>query len=166
MKAAERFLAVHNTALASGKVSDMKIADIIFRKAVASLAKYSEDAVSSLADEYEDALSYGNYLSEAEAMAAVGKFENRDGTKGPKWDPDEFFDHFRGLGYPIEDKPSYNKWALWYTANMISSDHSDNLEKWSGDKGNNYAMMAFDFATSQLTDKDRPNWVRWYLGLD
>lgn len=166
MRALDRFLAVHNTALASGKVADMKIADGILRKAVASLSKYSETELSALADEYEEAMSYGNYLSEAEAMDAVGKMDNSDGTKGAKWDADEFFSHFSGLGYPIEDKPNYNRWALWYTANMVSSYHSDALYKWSGDKGNNYAMMAYDFATSKLTDKDRPNWVREYLELD
>lgn len=165
MTALEMFMQVHEKAIGSQSVANMSIADKVMRKAIAKLSEYDQEEVIDLAEMYDGQMNYQNFLTEREAKAIVSKFKNYDGTEGAKWPSDAFFDKVTELGGQIEVQPYFNKWALWATACMIASDQGANIIKWSGGDRNNFAAMSYDFAVAKLSDKDKPNFVRWYFEL-
>ena len=59
----------------------------------------------------------------------IGKeIENQDGTMGLSLGlPPVFVSAVKQLGGKVEDKPYYNSYALWATANMIYSDHAESI---------------------------------------
>lgn len=63
-------------------------------------------------------------------------------------------------------EPYYNKWALYVTANKFSSDQHSAILKWTGNDRNKYLEACYDLAVTQLEDKDKLNWVRWYFGIN
>lgn len=149
-----------------GDKENLGVSYAMFKKAVCLLyvldSKRAEEFVSC----YEGTLKYYNYLTEGEAERIVDSFVNQDGSRGAKWDdPDEFFSQVEGMGGKIEDEPYYNKWALYATANKFASDHHSVINKWVGGDRERYLEACYELAVTQLEDKDKLNWVRWYFGV-
>ena len=138
----------------------------MLKKAFTLLMECSPQKASEFLECYEGVETYHNYLSEAEAKSIVKGFVNYDKTTGPKWSPDVLFDKVEELGGYIENKPYYNKWALYAVMNMEHSDHGRVIGKWVDGDDAKYAEFCYDLTISQLTDADRPKFVRGYFGLD
>lgn len=98
-------------------------------------------------------------------MDIVENMQNSDGSVGPKWSPDTLFAKVMELGGEIEHPAKFNKWSLYVSMNMISSDHSAFLQKYSQGDSDAYALMCYELAVSKLSDKDRPRWIREYFRL-
>lgn len=116
-----------------------------------------------------EAICWNNYLSEKEALNISKKIVNQDGSKGFHWDYNTFISVVEKLGGKSEEKPYYNSYALWATANMIYSDHANSITL---DMGYNtiqevpaekMAMSCYRKAIEKLKDVDRPNFVRVYF---
>lgn len=114
-------------------------------------------------------VEWHNYLSKAEAAEVAAKLENQDATMGAHWDADTFKATVERLGGKLDDKPYYNMWALWVTANMIYSDHAHSIAEDMGYKserevpGEKMALSCYKKAVEKLKDPDRPSFVRWYF---
>ena len=114
-------------------------------------------------------VEWHNFLTEDEAEQVVGKLVNHDGTMGAHWDADTFKNAVERLGGKLEDKPFYNMWALWVTANMIYSDHAPSIAEDMGYRtpkeadGTKMALSCYRKAVEKLKDPDRERFVRWYF---
>ena len=114
-------------------------------------------------------VEWHNYLTEEEAEKVVAELENQDGTMGGHWDAETFKNAVERLGGKLEDKPFYNMWALWVTANMIYSDHAQSIAEDMGYRtakeadGTKMALSCYRKAVEKLKDPDRERFVRWYF---
>lgn len=138
----------------------------MLRKSFLLLAEISPAKAAEFLECYEGVETYNNYLSENEAKSIVRNFINYDKSTGAKWSPDELFEAVEEMGGYTENKPHYNKWALYAVMNMVHSDHGRVIGKWVDGDDAKYAEFCYDLTISQLTDTDRPRFVRGYFGLD
>lgn len=148
-----------------GDADDMETSRAMFKKAVAMLANIDSKQAEEFLCCFEGSLKYFNYLTSSEASRIVDSFINQDGSKGPRWRSGEFFETVESLGGELDHEPYYNKWALYVTANKFASDQHKVIVKWVGDEPAKYAEACYDLAVSQLEDKDKLNWARWYFGV-
>lgn len=119
-----------------------------------------------LAQEYLDKLQsieWYNYLTKKEAMSIVGSMNPKGG-----WDAIEWEKTMESMELRVEDKPNYNKWALFVTMNMVYSDSAKSIAVIAGKtledmpKDELFAdihMLALD----KLEDKDGVFDVRVYF---
>jgi hypothetical protein len=138
----------------------------MLRKAFLLLTEMNPAKATEFLECYEGVETYHNYLSESEAKTIVKGFVNYDKSMGGKWSPDDLFEKVEELGGIVEEKPYYNKWALYAVMNMEHSDHGKVIGKWSEGDPDRYAEACYEFAVSQLTDADRERFVRGYFGLE
>lgn len=141
------------------------IGDCLLRKAFVMLANSSTKSATQFLEVVEGMANYDNYVSEYEAMDLTSRFLNADGTEGAKWTPDTLFDKVTSLGAEIERAPKFNKWALYVTMNMISSDYGQVIAKWTEGDADRYAEACYELAVARLCDKDNPKWIREYFHL-
>ena len=137
----------------------------MLRKAFCMLADVNPSKASEFLDCYNGVHTYYNYLSESEAKNIVKGFIHYDKSTGHKWSPDTMFEKVESLKGKIEEKPFYNKWALYATMNMEHSDHGNIINKWADGDSDKYAEICYELAVSQLTDVDRKEFVRSYFNI-
>ena len=110
-----------------------------------------------------------NYLSDKEALNIGRTIENQDGSKGFHWDYNVFTNAVKQLGGIIEEKPYYNSYALWATANMIYSDHARSIAEDMGYENpmsvpnEKMALSCYKKALEKLKDVDNEDFVRDYF---
>lgn len=161
-----KFSSLLTDTIAEGDEESMKVAESMFKKAIQMLIDTNADRAADFLECFEGTLKYYNYLTESEAREVVDSFINQDGSKGPKWRPEEFFQAIQSFGGDCEYEPHYNKWALYVTANKFFSDQDSVIRKWVGDDKLRYLEACYDLSVTQLEDKDRLNWVRWYFDVN
>ena len=116
-----------------------------------------------------EATEWHNYLTETEAAKIAPTIVNQDGTHGPHWSYDVFKGAVESLGGKPSEKPYYNCYALWVTANMIYSDHAQSVAEDMGfnspsDVPNEkMALSMYKKAVEKLKDVDRPMFIRPYF---
>lgn len=162
----DKFCSVYTEATTSGDNDDIKVSLCMFKKAFELLADTDVRSAKELVECYEGTLKYYNFLTESETEEILSAFVNQDGSKGPKWkDPQDFFKKVEEMGGKLECEPHYNKWALYVTMNKFYSDQNSVILKWVGDDKDKYFEACYELAVTQLKDKDRPYWVRWYFSV-
>ena len=118
-----------------------------------------------------EAVHWKNYLSKAEAEEIASHLINQNGRIGAHWGYDTFKAAVEGLGGKMSEKPFYNCYALWATANMIYSDHAQSVAEDMGATtpeavpNEKMALSMYRKAVEQLKDVDRPKFVRAYFDL-
>lgn len=120
----------------------------------------------SLAQRWVDrleAICWKNYITENEAKSLVGAFKWQDGRTDAKWSMPVFKEAIKGIGGHMEDKPYYNDWALWATANMIYSDSGKTLMKYFSEE--QLPKVVYDLSVDKLKDADREYFLREYFNL-
>lgn len=147
------------------RFDDARVGDCLLRKAFVMLANASTKSATQFLECVEGMNTFNNFVTECEAMDIVEGMQNADGSSGSKWSPDTLFSKVMELGGEIEHPNKFNKWALYVAMNMISSDHSAFLQKYSQGDADSYALMCYELALSKLNDKDRPHWIREYFHL-
>ena len=108
-------------------------------------------------------ICWHNYLSREEADEIVGHLVNQDGSAGGNWGYDTFINAVKGLGGMIEEKPYYNTYALWVTANMLYSDHHESAREFVPKE--QMPKYFYKMAVEQLKDIDKPRFIREYFDL-
>ena len=94
---------------------------------------------------------------------------NQDGTKELHWPYDVFTKAVVQLGGITEEKPYYNSYALWITANMIYSDHARSVAEDMGYKSplevpnERMALSMYKKAVESLKDPDKGYHIRKYF---
>lgn len=137
----------------------------MLKKAFILLAESNPSKAYEFIECYNGVHTYNNYLSESEAKNIVKGFVHFDNSTGQKWTPEMLFEKVQELGGKIDDKPYYNKWALYTTMNMEHSDHGNIISKYTNGDADKYAELCYEFAVNQLTDKDRKEFVRSYFDI-
>lgn len=116
-----------------------------------------------------EAVCWDNYLSEKEARTIAKHIVNQDGTKEFHWPYDVFTKAVSQLGGTVEEKPYYNSFALWVTANMIYSDHARSVAEDMGYKSplevpnERMALSMYKKAVERLKDPDKGYHIRKYF---
>lgn len=116
-----------------------------------------------------EAICWSNYLSQDEAMNISKRIVNQDGTKGFHWTYEVFTNAVKSLGGVVEDKPYYNSYALYVTANTIYSDHAMSIAMDLGHKlpaevpNEKMALSVYRKAVEKLKDIDGGFSVRKYF---
>ena len=118
-----------------------------------------------------EAMHWKNYLSKHEAEEITSKLINQNGRIGAHWGYETFKNAVESLGGKIAEKPFYNCYALWATANMIYSDHAQSVAEDMGATSpeavpnEKMALSMYRKAVEQLKDVDRPKFIREYFDL-
>lgn len=145
----------------------MQMVRHLFTYMFRQLAMADKERAADIVDHFDGAMRFNNYVTQEEAESTADGFDNQDGTHGPHFrDGQELFDALEDMEIEVEHCPHYNKWALWLVANMFSSDQDSVIRKLVGDDEDKYMRTCCELAASQLSDKDKPHWVRWYFSLD
>jgi len=110
-----------------------------------------------------EASCWNNYLTKTEAEEIVTTLINQNGSKGGKWSYMQFEAAVKSLNGMMEDKPYYNNYAMWATANMLYSDHAKSLSEFVQEKDMPKAIYLL--AVEKLKDVDHPRFAREYFGL-
>ena len=118
-----------------------------------------------------EAMHWKNYLSKQEAEEIASHLINQNGKTGAHWGYETFKAAVESLGGKMSEKPYYNCYALWATANMIYSDHAQSVAEDMGATtpeavpNEKMALSMYRKAVEQLKDVDRPKFVREYFDL-
>lgn len=147
------------------RFDEANIGDSLLKKAFVLLANSSTKIASQFLECVEGMKAFDNYVSESEATDIVVRMTNADGTTGEKWDFGHLSEWLQEFSKPLEHLSKYNKWALYVTMNMMSSDYAPILAKWSEGDTDRYTEACYDLAVCRLTDRDRPKWIREYFHL-
>lgn len=118
-----------------------------------------------------EAMHWRNYLSKQEADEIASHLVNQNGRLGAHWGYETFKGAVESLGGKMYDKPYYNCYALWITANMIYSDHAQSVAEDMGMTtpeavpNEKMALSMYRKAVEKLKDVDRPKFIREYFDL-
>lgn len=118
-----------------------------------------------------EAMHWKNYLSKQEADEIASRLVNQNGRIGAHWGYETFKGAVESLGGKMYDKPFYNCYALWITANMIYSDHAQSVAEDMGMTtpeavpNEKMALSMYRKAVEKLKDVDRPKFIREYFDL-
>lgn len=118
-----------------------------------------------------EAMHWKNYLSKQEAENIAAKLVNQNGRIGAHWGFEAFKNAVENLGGKMYEKPFYNCYALWATANMIYSDHAMSIAEDMGATtpeavpNEKMALSMYRKAVEKLKDVDRPKFIRDYFEL-
>jgi hypothetical protein len=110
-----------------------------------------------------EAMHWKNYLSKQEAEEIASHLINQNGRIGAHWGYETFKAAVESLGGKMYEKPYYNCYALWATANMLYSDHYESAKKYVPES--EMPKYFYSMALEKLKDFDKPKFVRWYFGL-
>lgn len=118
-----------------------------------------------------EAMHWKNYLSKQEADEIAAHLVNQNGRMGAHWGYETFKGAVESLGGKMYEKPFYNCYALWITANMIYSDHAQSVAEDMGATSpeavpnEKMALSMYRKAVEKLKDVDRPKFIREYFDL-
>lgn len=164
----ERYDELYGVMKSSRDVEKMKIfgeaEKEMFRQMSASNPSMAEMWLAKL-----EAVCWDNYLTEKEARNIGRHIVNQDGTKEFHWPYDVFTKAVTQLGGTVEEKPYYNSYALWVTANMIYSDHAKSVAEDMGYKSplevpnERMALSMYKKAVEKLKDPDKGFHIRKYF---
>ena len=164
----ERYDELYGVMKSSRDVEKMKIfgeaEKEMFRQMAASNPTMAEMWLGKI-----EAVCWDNYLTEKEARNIGRHIVNQDGTKEFHWPYDVFTKAVSQLGGITEEKPYYNSYALWVTANMIYSDHAKSVAEDMGYKSpmevpnERMALSMYKKAVEKLKDPDKGFHIRKYF---
>lgn len=115
-----------------------------------------------------EAVCWNNYLSESQAEYIANKIINQDGSHGPYWSMETFFNVVPKLGGKLEEEPYYNRHALWLVANAHFSDFAKSTSEDLGYQSisdvpaEKMALSMYKKAVESLKDADRKHYITDY----
>ena len=118
-----------------------------------------------------ESVSWNNYLTETQSEKLASKLVNQDGTIGPHWPMDIFFNVVPKLEGKLDDEPYYNRYALWLVANAHYSDFARSTAEDMGYNlpeevpGERMALSMYRKAVESLTDVDRVHYIADYYHI-
>ena len=147
---------------------------MVFGKAERQIFNKLSSSNPSMAKEWLEmieAVCWNNYLSELQAEKIASKIINQDGSAGPYWSMDTFFNVVTRLGGLVEEEPYYNKYALWLVANAHYSDFARSTSEDMGYQSlsdvpaEKMALSMYKKAVESLKDIDRPHYIADYYHI-
>lgn len=135
----------------------------MFNKLVASNPSMAKEWLNML-----EAVCWNNFLTEEQAEQLAANIVNQDGSSGPYWPMDVFFNVVPKLGGNVEDEPYYNKYALWLVANAHYSDFARSTAEDMGYTNpaevpaEKMALSMYKKAVESLKDIDREHYIANY----
>lgn len=165
-----KFHQIYEKMASSKNVEDMKIFGQSAMKMYEKVAAMSPNTAKEWLEHLEP-IMWCNYIGMEKAKEIAGNLVNQDGSKGPHWPMDVFFNVVARLGGKIEDEPAYNRYALWLVANAHYSDFAVSTAMDMGYKSvaeapeEKMALSMYRKAVESLKDVDRKHYVRDYYRL-
>ena len=141
----------------SGKIENMRLFGKVGRESMALLAKNMPEKAQELIDKL-CAINWDNYLTEREAETITSKMD-----PGKPWPRDQWLTVMKQHGYPLEEEPYYNCWALYATMCMIYSDDIESLKHFAS--GIDMFEFIHALALNKLKDKDKVFSIRKYFDV-
>lgn len=166
----ERYEELYEDMASSGNKDKMVVFGDAERWAFKRMSELSPKDAQCWLDKLE-AMHWKNYLSKQEADEIASHLVNQNGRIGAHWGYDAFKSAVESLGGKMYDKPFYNCYALWITANMIYSDHAQSVAEDMGASSpeavpnDKMALSMYRKAVEKLKDVDRPKFIREYYEL-
>lgn len=164
----QRYEELYHKMVSSKDPANMKIFGESEMWVFKEVAKVHPDLAESWLSHLEE-VCWKNYLSDKEAVNISNRTVNQDGTKGFHWTYEVFTKAVQSLNGVIEEKPYYNSYALYVTANVCYSDHGlsiamdmgyDDPRKVPNEK---MALSCYRKAVEKLKDIDMGFNVRKYF---
>lgn len=159
------FMSLYDTMAQSADRANMEI----FGTAAKKMFRLTVNEHPDVAGEWLEMLrpiSYNNYLSRAEADEIVSGLINIDGSPAPKWPYAKWEEMMNAAGLQLEEKPYYNKCALWVTMNMLFSDFAEAIaETMRHLPDRELPGLYHRLALAKLKDPDRKHFIRHYFNL-
>lgn len=162
----EKFDCIAAEVMQEKDAEDIAVTFATFRKTLERLSVHCPKDASDIFECFEGTLRYYNFLTEDEAEGVVSRLINQDGSRGPVGAMPMSCGTWCNRTVALSSvSPHYNKLALYATMNYFASNQGANLMKWAGDSRDRYFEMCYDFAVTQLKDKDDLNWARRTFSL-
>lgn len=159
---------LYNNIIASKSDAKMEMLGCIFLSMMEQMETMNPRLYKEMLEKME-ATEWNNYLTEAEAAKIAAGLVNQDNSRGAHWPYEVFKSAVESLGGKSSDKPYYNCYALWITANMLYSDHAQSVAEDMGFKSpsevpnEKIALSMYKKAVEKLKDPDRPLFIRQYF---
>lgn len=166
----ERYEELYEDMATSGNKDKMTAFGEAERNIFHKIAK-EHPAIAQMWVDKLEAMHWKNYLSKQEAEEITSKLINQNGRIGAHWNYDTFKNAVESLGGKVYEKPFYNCYALYATANMIYSDHAQSVAEDMGYPtpeavpNEKMALSMYHKAVEKLKDVDRPKFIREYFGV-
>lgn len=153
----KEFYALYDMMAISNKVEFMHIFGKVHKEMMGWFIQNKPELAQEWLDKLE-AIRWKNYLSPSEAEKIVSEMK----PQAP-WTREQWNVAMEKSGLEKEERPCYNKCALYVTMNMIMSDSSATLTKFIG----NGDLFKFVHALSvdKLKDEDGRFKIREYFGV-
>lgn len=159
---------LYNNIIASKSDAKMEMLGCIFLSMMEQMETMNPRLYKEMLEKME-ATEWNNYLTEAEAAKIAAGLVNQDNSRGAHWAYEVFKSAVESLDGKPSDKPYYNCYALWITANMLYSDHAQSVAEDMGYKtpsevpNDKMALSMYKKAVEKLKDPDRPLFIRQYF---
>ena len=134
---------------------------MVFGRVMTEMMHWFIENKPEQAEEWLEKLSsieWKNYVTEKEAERIVASMEPE-----ATWSRKEWSSAMESHKLATEQAPCYNRCALWVTMNMIMSDSSETLKKYTDEE--QLFSLVHDLAVDKLTDKDGVFKIRKYFDL-
>lgn len=151
----EKYWSLYDYMANSQKTENMKV----FGRVMTSMVEDMIQSNPQKADEYIsrlESIKWKNYLTPAEADKIVSGMD----PKAP-WNREQWRQAMEQYGFDIEEKPCYNRCALYTTMNMIMSDSSETIAEFIDNE--NLFEFVYKLAVSMLKDADGVFNIREYF---
>lgn len=161
----KEFLSIYDTMAHSADKVNMRI----FGEATKKIFEQTADNHPEIAEEWIERLkpiTYYNYLSREEADEIIAAIINVDETTAPKWPMPIWENAMNSLGLPIEEKPFFNRCALWVTMNMMYSDLATAIAETIPISDRDLPVLYYRLAVAKLKDVDRKHFIRPYFEME
>lgn len=142
---------------ASGKIENMRLFGKIGRESMVLLTEKMPDKAQELIDKL-CAINWDNYLTEREAEAIASKMDPQK-----PWPREQWRTVMEQHGYPLDEEPYYNRYAMYVTMCMIYSDDIESLKHFAS--GVDMFEFIHALALNKLKDKDKVFSIRKYFDL-
>lgn len=158
----EEFNRIYHEILNSGEKWKMKLLGGVMKTMFNYLVEHDEKAAQEMLDILE-AANWENYLTSAEANTILDSMQ-----PAPLWDKRAWENMMKNLEARMEDKPDYNKCALFINMCKIDSDSRKSICKLMGIDGVKptdveYFKAVHMLAIDELDDEDGVFNIREYF---
>lgn len=164
----ERYNELYNKMKSSKDVKNMKAFGDAMTWFFAEMGKMHPEMAEKFLSHIE-CIEWDNFLSQDEAVNIGKRIVNQDGSKGFHWTYDVFTKAVESLGGVVEEKPYYNSYSLWVTANNVYADMALSISMDLGYKepkdvpNEKIALSCYRKSVELLKDLDKGYEVRKYF---
>lgn len=156
----EKWLVLYNEIIESGEEDKMAVLGSMVKRMMSWFVDNESDIAQECLDMLE-AVRWNNYLTQRESDKIINRMQPR-----PEFSPSQIKETLTNMGYELESKPYYNKYALLTAVSMKLSDSGQTIKKLIKSTDSQLLIeAAYNLAIDSLTDEDGIFSIRKYFNL-